>query len=285
MTRILTGVVAAVLGLLAVLLLPSNGFFLVALSIALCSAWEFGKMVRVAAPRTPVWWLLILTAVLTVVIARPEWIHSWLDGRLGQLLASPGGAALLTCTLLGLSAAAALFSRAGIERSLLVAGALTFGGVYFSVAGAAVIRIRDFDPVVLLWLLLIVWLGDSAAYYGGKTFGRHKLARIVSPNKTWEGSAFSVLGALAATAGWLYFASDRIEFGYWTAFALAVICSTAAQVGDLVESMIKRGAGVKDSGTILPGHGGAWDRMDALLYSAPLFYVGLFLLDSRLFDG
>ena len=285
MTRILTGVVAAVLGLLAVFLLPPDGFFLVALSITLASAWEFARIVRKASRRFPTWWLLLLTVILTILMSRPGWVEPWLDGRLGRLLVAPGGAILLACSLLGLSAAAALFSREGVERSLAVAGALTFGGVYFSLAGASVVRIRDFDPMVLLWLLLVVWVGDTAAYYGGKTFGRHKLARIVSPNKTWEGSAFSLLGALAATGVWFYLVSERVEFGVGAALVLAALASLSAQTGDLIESMVKRGAAVKDSGTILPGHGGVWDRMDALLYSAPLFYLGLFLLDSRLFDG
>ncbi len=165
----------------------------------------------------------------------------------------------------------------------------------------------------LLVLMLLVWCGDIAAYYVGRAIGRHKLAPRVSPGKTWEGAIASVVAAMFV--GWLLFyflgpisAALRdtgllSSFGYtyyspnpvlqsplgsaplWLVLLFGAVTNIAAQLGDLVESALKRGAGVKDSGALLPGHGGVLDRIDALLFALPvgmIFYVsGL----NRYFSG
>ena len=119
--------------------------------------------------------------------------------------------------------------------------------------------------------LAVVWFGDSGAYFGGKAMGRHKLYPIVSPNKTWEGTisglAASVLGAYIIHLLLLPDLSLQIVV------IAALVGGAVAQVGDLVESAFKRACGVKDSGQILPGHGGMLDRLDGLLFSAPVFAV------------
>jgi len=134
-------------------------------------------------------------------------------------------------------------------------------------------------PSLLIFLFCVVWTGDIAALYVGRNFGRHKLAPQISPNKSWEGSAGSVVGslliaaALVGLARWpeskaaLHFPGSLIRW-----LGLAVLLNVFAQVGDLVESAIKRGAGVKDSGSMLPGHGGILDRIDALLLAAPALW-------------
>jgi phosphatidate cytidylyltransferase len=134
-------------------------------------------------------------------------------------------------------------------------------------------------PSLLIFLFCIVWTGDVAALYVGRSFGRHKLAPQISPNKSWEGSAASVAGSLliaallVGLARWLesrsalHFPGPLIRW-----LGLAVLLNVFAQVGDLVESAIKRGAGVKDSGAMLPGHGGILDRIDALLLAAPALW-------------
>ena len=136
--------------------------------------------------------------------------------------------------------------------------------------------------------MLSVWAGDTAALYIGKAFGRHKLAPRLSPGKTWEGSVGSIAGS-ALAAGALILISDslsahgntliHISEPMWQTFLLAAILNIAAQLGDLLESAIKRGAGVKDSGTMLPGHGGILDRIDALLLAAPVLWFALTLKD------
>jgi phosphatidate cytidylyltransferase len=134
-------------------------------------------------------------------------------------------------------------------------------------------------PSLLIFLFCIVWTGDTAALYVGRNLGRHKLAPQISPNKSWEGSAGSLAGSLLI-AVLLFFLSRWGESGAVLHYpgpltrwlAMAVLLNVFAQVGDLVESAIKRGAGVKDSGAMLPGHGGILDRIDALLLAAPALW-------------
>jgi phosphatidate cytidylyltransferase len=142
---------------------------------------------------------------------------------------------------------------------------------------------------LLLFLMVCVWSGDIAALYVGRRWGRNKLTRL-SPNKTWEGAFASVGGSLLAglavvLAGNLLSTYEsntilHIVEPVWQSAVLAVIINVAAQLGDLLESAIKRGAGVKDSGTILPGHGGVLDRIDALLVAAPVLWCVLLLKDA-----
>jgi len=156
-------------------------------------------------------------------------------------------------------------------------------------------------PLYLLYLMLLVWCGDIAAYYVGRAFGKHKLAPRLSPGKTWEGAIASVVGAVIVglllfhyinpiangfrSAHLLMPSPDELgqatpsafEFApLWFVALFAVCVNGAAQLGDLVESALKRGAGMKDSGTLLPGHGGVLDRIDALLFALPvglIFYI------------
>ncbi|MFP5288155.1 MAG: phosphatidate cytidylyltransferase, partial [Thermoanaerobaculia bacterium] len=123
-------------------------------------------------------------------------------------------------------------------------------------------------------LMAIVWLGDTAAYYVGSRIGRHKMAPTISPKKSWEGAAAGFFTGVAAAAVWSALRMDRIDLRI---LAVASLTAAAAQIGDLVESMIKRGAGVKDSGTVLPGHGGVLDRLDAMLFAAPVLLFSLWL--------
>ena len=144
---------------------------------------------------------------------------------------------------------------------------------------------------LIVYLLVLVWVGDTSAYYVGKNFGRHLMSPRVSPKKTWEGAAASLIGSMVV--GYLFFTYAQqisgallqwhlIERrdGYFALqkpalapiLLLSVILNVAAQLGDLVESLIKRGAGIKDSGALLPGHGGILDRIDALLFAAPVLW-------------
>jgi phosphatidate cytidylyltransferase len=147
---------------------------------------------------------------------------------------------------------------------------------------------QEDGPALVLFLMVCVWSGDIAALYIGKAFGRHKLAPRLSPGKTWEGSIASIVGSIAA-AGFVIWIGDvltargnlilHITEPIWQTLALAAILNIAAQLGDLLESAVKRGAGVKDSGTMLPGHGGILDRIDALLVAAPVLWFALVIKD------
>lgn len=171
--------------------------------------------------------------------------------------------------LVALAAVAPLVARVPPRLALGGASATLFGVFLIALPATSFCYLRSFSPRAVLFLLGLVWVCDSSAYYGGSKWGRHKLAPVVSPNKTWEGSIAGLIGAsafgAAAGAWWLL-----PELGPVRATFAAMLASTAGQVGDLVESMWKRGAGVKDSGTFLPGHGGFYDRIDSLLFAGPV---------------
>ncbi|WP_433969425.1 phosphatidate cytidylyltransferase [Tunturiibacter gelidiferens] len=136
--------------------------------------------------------------------------------------------------------------------------------------------------------MVCVWAGDIAALYIGRAFGKRKLAPRLSPGKTWAGSIASIVGSMIA-GGIVIAIADTLSANgstllhisepLWQSLLLAAILNIAAQLGDLLESAIKRGAGVKDSGTMLPGHGGILDRIDALLLAAPVLWYVLLLKD------
>lgn len=136
-----------------------------------------------------------------------------------------------------------------------------------------------YGPRYVLFLMVLVWLADVAAYFTGRYFGSHKLAVNVSPGKTWEGvwGALSVALAMSLTGGHLL-GIDPVKLPMFV--SLCVITVAFSVVGDLFESMFKRRAGVKDSGSLLPGHGGIMDRIDSLTAAAPIFVTGLILMES-----
>ncbi len=160
----------------------------------------------------------------------------------------------------------------------------TFLGIfYIGIFAASLIALRDLHfltvesnengAYLIISILASIWIGDSAAYYGGITFGRHKLFPRVSPKKSWEGAIFgfifSVAALILAKLIVLYFLS-------WTnVLVIGIIIGTIGQIGDLVESMLKRDSGVKDSSSLIPGHGGFFDRFDSLLFSAPAIWLYL----------
>ncbi len=129
----------------------------------------------------------------------------------------------------------------------------------------------------VLTVFIAVWTCDSMAYFVGSAIGKHKIFPRVSPNKSWEGSIAGVVGSFLALllivkAGWLP------GLDYFDALVLGLITSVAGQIGDFAESLVKRDVGVKDSSNLLPGHGGAWDRLDSILFAAPLSYLYLNLV-------
>lgn len=194
------------------------------------------------------------------------------------VLAAPGEAWAVT-TLLALLALALAMRERPLAGALPRAAALAFGLLWIFGAWRCGLALHRLDPYWLLFVFLLNWIGDTAAYYVGRGLGKRKLAPEISPAKTWEGAIASVVFALAA--GWAY---ARVV---WPAMPLApvllasAICNVAGQIGDLAESAVKRGAGVKDSGSMLPGHGGWLDRTDGLLFSMPAIY----LLAARLGAG
>jgi phosphatidate cytidylyltransferase len=172
--------------------------------------------------------------------------------------------------------------RSPLERVLPDTAFSVFGLLYcgLTLATVPLVWVQQDGPSLLIFLFCIVWTGDIAALYVGRNFGRHKLAPRISPNKSWEGSAASLAGSLLIAAALVAWPMSSKQVDRHAPFCrpagslagLAVVLNLFAQVGDLVESAIKRGAGVKDSGAMLPGHGGILDRIDALLLAAPALW-------------
>ena len=156
-------------------------------------------------------------------------------------------------------------------REVLPAVACEFlGSVYTFAAWRFAVDLRAESKHLLFFALALNWIGDSAAYYAGRAFGKHRMAPVVSPKKTWEGAAASILGSLLFGIVYLHYSG----YGrWWQAAILAVVGNIAGQLGDLAESAIKRGGGVKDSGSFLPGHGGMLDRVDSSLFTLPVIYL------------
>lgn len=150
--------------------------------------------------------------------------------------------------------------------------------LYIAVPLALMLTVlQDHGPLVLFMIVATVWVNDSGAYIGGSLFGRHKMWPRHSPGKTWEGTAFGV----AVSVVFAVFVGPAVSIIAWQHWLfLALVCSIAGTLGDLVESMLKRSVGVKDSGSIMPGHGGFLDRFDSLLIIMPFVYLYLTLTDS-----
>ncbi|PKO49753.1 MAG: phosphatidate cytidylyltransferase, partial [Betaproteobacteria bacterium HGW-Betaproteobacteria-21] len=136
----------------------------------------------------------------------------------------------------------------------------------------ALAHLRQLGPWLLLGIMAMVWVADIAAYFSGRAFGRRKLAPGISPGKTWEGAAGAVVGVLAFGYAVLYaFGGAQVPgWVFGVAFPLLFAFTAVSIIGDLFESLLKRQAGVKDSGALLPGHGGILDRIDSLTSTLPL---------------
>jgi phosphatidate cytidylyltransferase len=238
--------------------------------------------------------LVLIPAIGWTVIAAPEWAFILVLGAVGVLAfleysnlvaahdVSPPGplgyAAGLTVMVVPaaqfpavLSAMLALWlgmQELDLRRALARAGAFLLGVYYIFGSWRCAIELRAVSPFWLLFALVVVWAGDIAALYIGRAWGKRRLSPRVSPAKTWEGTLGSVLGSLAVALGFWKWALPP-GTPLWSVVALAVIGNAAGQVGDLAESALKRGANFKDSGTMLPGHGGWLDRIDASLFSVP----------------
>jgi phosphatidate cytidylyltransferase len=161
--------------------------------------------------------------------------------------------------------------RHDLKTALAGSASFLLGVIYIFGAWRCAVELRALSPHWLMIALLVSWVGDTAAYYVGRSIGKRKLAPIVSPGKTWEGAIGSAIGgALAAVVYGHFFLSTEPVF---VIAAIGLAANIAGQFGDLCESAFKRGANIKDSGTTLPGHGGWLDRIDSSLFSIPTVYA------------
>lgn len=240
--------------------------------------------------------LILIPVVVWLVLAAPYWAFAAVLAIVGLLAfyefdhiavaqgipeaSWPGMAAGLVLLfapnpflvlILAALLAMTLALRTSLDASLRSASAFVLGVIYIFGAWRCAIGLREINRHWLMIALLVSWAGDTAALYVGKAFGKHKLAPRVSPGKTWEGCLGSVLGALVAAGVYAHFLLPD-ESMAWV-LPLAAMANVAGQIGDLCESAFKRGADLKDSGSMLPGHGGWLDRIDSSLFTVPVVYA------------
>jgi phosphatidate cytidylyltransferase len=267
--RLISAVVITPLVVYGVLALSLNLFALLLGGVLVAGAWEWGNLVPLASST--------LRLCYCAAVAGLMWLlwYTGLDAAIGWLLLLAMVwwlFALYWLTHPQLCAQA----RAACTGFKLLAGSLVLVPAW---AALAVLHGSGPDgPVLTLGLMIMVWLADSGAYFAGRRWGRNKLAPVISPGKTREGAWGGVLASLgfAGLAGALYSHSVRWTLACLLASLVAILFSIA---GDLLESLMKRQSGIKDSGHIIPGHGGILDRLDSLVAAAPLFLAGFRWLD------
>jgi phosphatidate cytidylyltransferase len=272
MKRVVT---AAVLIPLVLLLLLKGSFVWVVAATALVaelSAWEYLAIAGSRAAGKAESHLPRALVLITIALLFAAGYFN--PGLLLPIIGAAAIAFLITCSF-----------RSSIDTVLRDTAFSVFGVLYcgLSLLVIPLIWNRPGGPSLLIFLFCVVWMGDIAALYIGRNFGRRKLSPRLSPNKTWEGTIASLAGSLLITALLVLLARHAPggvlaypgPLAWW--LALSVVINIAAQIGDLVESAIKRGAGVKDSGAMLPGHGGILDRIDALLLAAPALWYALWI--------
>ncbi|MEZ5400413.1 MAG: phosphatidate cytidylyltransferase [Bryobacteraceae bacterium] len=230
-------------------------------------------------------WFLPFAVAVTAVAVLCHLEYVGLAGLRQHPLAVAGGAAaglfllwsprftVLTLVGVALIALALSLRQESTVRMLPDAAAAVFGILYCFGPWLCARLLRDISPYWLVYALAVNWIGDIAAYYGGSRWGRRKLAPQISPGKSWEGAAASVAGSVVF--GLVFARTFLPAAGLAEILGLSVAANVAGQLGDLCESAIKRGAGSKDSGAFLPGHGGMLDRVDASLFTLPVVYLWL----------
>lgn len=258
--RVVTAIILLVAFLSALFLLPAAGWALLVALVAGIGAWEWGGLARFGmAQRRAFVFVVVAASAALGLLPTASLLPAYMLSALFWLLVVP------------------MWLRTHWRAASPLAG-WCVGLVLLVPTALAMMHLRGLGAWVLLGAMALVWIADIAAYFTGRAFGRHKLAPSVSPGKTWEGAAGAVAGVVVygvvlALAGVLQVAGA----GGWFGLLSGLLVLTAISiVGDLFESLMKRQAGVKDSGTILPGHGGMLDRIDSLTSTLPL--VGLFAL-------
>lgn len=264
--RVITAIVLAAIFLGALFELPAAGWTLLATGVLAAAAWEWGGFARQARPAR-----LVYAAGTAAAGLWLAWFLGLASGRPGALALMPIYGAAVAFWVLG---APWWLARRPIAppRALI----LGVGWVVLVPTFLALVHLRNIHPVTLLAFMMLVWIADIAAYFAGRRFGRTKLAPSISPGKTREG----LYGALAATAtfavAWITLTRahtpavvrDLPGSVAWMILLVAAL-TLLSVVGDLFESALKRQAGLKDSGNLLPGHGGVLDRIDALTAVLP----------------
>ncbi|MEL7058863.1 MAG: phosphatidate cytidylyltransferase [Acidobacteriota bacterium] len=265
--RVATGLAVATLALVVIFAVPPDVAFFTWFAIFFWASIEFVAMARRLVPTAPfaaLYLAIPLAALAVFAMSRSD------AAGVGAATIVMSGAALVTFAV-----GATLLGRVAAPDALASAGVMTLAVPYFAVPVLCLDQLQRLDPWLTFLFILVVSLGDTMAFFVGRAIGRHKLAPRISPNKTIEGSIGGLLFAIGGAAAWSLWRLGEVVPGL---LLVAALTALAAQIGDLVESLFKRGAGIKDSAQTLPGHGGVYDRVDAILLAAPVFLAGVLAL-------
>ncbi|MEZ2739187.1 phosphatidate cytidylyltransferase [Comamonas jiangduensis] len=270
--RVITAVV--LLAILLPALFASNplAFNIIVLVMLTAGAWEWGRLIGLRAVGA------VVTGVVMLLLCLLTWQQGWLLNSYRVLWVVAGGAWVLLSVLL-VKAGVPAWGRVPQWMRWLA------GMFVLWVAGLAIVQARQIGINFLLSVLALVWVADVFAYFFGRALGlrfsKQKLAPTISPGKSWEGAWGGALGVVLMAFTWVWIdAAQKVEVasfytrlyeqGWWLLLVAALFMAAMSVLGDLVESLIKRSAGFKDSSQLLPGHGGVLDRIDALLPTLPL---------------
>ena len=265
--RIITGIILILLVILGVLLTPPPVFIILSLIVLISlGGWEWAHLVSYQEIEQGIF----TSALVFVALAAYYFIeYKWLIITLG----------ILAWVIILLLLASYKKGSSRYKENKWILRQLAY--LVLIPAWLSLVTLHQEDPELVLYLIFLIAIADSGAYFTGKAFGKHKLAPELSPGKTKEG-AFGglLLATLWAICGAIYF---ELASSFWPYFIiLSMLVAALSVTGDLFESLIKREAGEKDSGTILPGHGGILDRVDGLLAALPLFTLGIYLASTKL---
>ena len=255
--RVITAIVALLI-FVPLLIIGGTAFNILVVLMGLVAMSEFLRMKKklLVSPEA-----LIGFVMMTTLVIPNEWL-SFLPDQVGKMEVFYLG---VLCLMIHTVVSKNRFSFD--DASVIVLGAVYAG---FGFHYMALARTQSWQ--MLLYALLIVWITDSGAYLIGRKIGKNKLAPHISPNKTWEGSVGGTLSTVIVVGIYLYFFATPDFYSLKTMLGLTLIFSIGGQLGDLIESAFKRHYGIKDSGNILPGHGGILDRFDSLLFVLPLLH-------------
>lgn len=265
--RVISALILAPTVVASILFLPSSWFALFLAIIALIAAWEWATMVAKTAIER-ISYVLVCAGLITLAWFMLE------DAQVRLLMFA--GSVYWVFILLLLS-----FYQASWLGNYILASFLNYSGYFVIVVGwIAMLSVHDQQPYMLLFLFSLIWVADIVAYFSGKKFGRNKLSAELSPGKTREGVFGAIVGTFIFALLGIYFWQEELALGLAIYFVLLCVFSALISVvGDLFESLLKRNAGMKDSGSIIPGHGGVLDRIDSLLAASPGFMLGLYWLN------
>ena len=279
--RFLTALVGVPILLSAMYLAPKGAFLLIVLAAGAIAANELFLMVTPQSKVQRAYGVLVSLGVMAFLfVAVDSYAKEGYDQFTKLLfpLAIPGLFLLLILGLLVSLVAPEPIERASERAGWLIAGPLYIGGLVGSVG---LLHLRAHGPSWVVLAMCLAWLGDTGGYFAGRYFGKHKLYEKVSPKKTVEGAFGALGGALVGVLAAHFWFLPELPLGHGV--VLAIVGGSLGMCGDLCESLIKRGTGVKDSGALLPGHGGLLDRIDALMFTAATTWIyATWVLDGHL---